>query len=1819
MRVSASEIAQQVEGHVPELATWRGVLAELLSAIPLPNFESFTLLLAAIRRLDGVLPGLAADGLGWPPLDAVLGMQAAVERSAARSRFYLRPDRKFIAGLTGEYGIFVGLLSQDPAPPLALERLRALLLATAWRWRPGHHATALETLAQAIRGLARQSGSGSRPLDQALVSPAALATSASDLAERVPDIPHNTHAELSSVWASHFVPVLRGVGSDQAKTPDNPPLAAAVSGGAKAPEGRSGSERAHPPRLRAPAPRSISFRPADQPRLPGEPDADAHGSTTLVAVRPAGAGLGRAKVARFRATQNIWNRNSLLLTEHVESLTRREAKAAAHLVIQWLNEAITSCDADASLRWTCTALTLFTGRTAAVLRSARIPAGSSAKSLDPNRWELRVSEGAIRFPLPRLENAFVPGEADRHYFEPVQSHLTLPLPAGLTGLLRRASERGLRLLPRSVDACKEEVAAGCRALSSALGLPITPGRLRRTLACLLQDVGADIVATMMIAGDTFGMSDAPLYYRAARESDLQKLYSRATALLLACEPDEPIVDSKVRVGAKNLVTEPARRRLGAILGTTVHAGHGKREQPEASASIHNAMVDHLAGMVLATSGHRPVQALFELSRGDFDLSGQGALFGDKKFDLAHHCRFAGLAPIVSRQVEAYLQHLRSLARRHPAQLQQSVSACLAGDAPLFFRLTSNLTVEPLDLSTWSATLPEEWQRLPRNFSRTLIATMGPELGALPAAVATTLGHYESVGYPFAVDGPTEPILLAAHLAPVLEKIGNSMGWVVRRGLDSEAVADPWAEWGPLQDWRSAIQHAEARGRDLARQQRIQVRACYQSYRVEAEGRALELIARQAPKLAAYLKTKPKRLPPGATLEMLSVEDVEAVLKELRRECLGDEARVIAACNAMSRLLGRARKSWGWQGPVPPALLTLHRAETSPFFPGMMKARAQMEALRSHYPDATAAPELEAEGTVGPRTLAFAHCALTVCLFGFVDDPAQVEGLLARRATSSRSAALLDLLLAQWGSGERSVMGLRHTAATALAALAKRYPQGEPPPRAELDRAMASLLPQGAAGSGTKLLHRLCSTVAVANRIELSGAARLALNAARGSVPATMSEQVALIDGDPVAVLDAEGLVDGAGVNEAVDETDPRTRSPRRRGAALVQYKKLLKMLPSHEGDVLLPKTGVTVTQANREHSRKWLIAEMEAWANDLTTNNLVAALAAWGGKMLAQGTLDEENPALGTVKTYLTTVGGDLVPLAEGVVLSDLDEAGLTQLYLDVVNIKKDSRKALAAREVLHFHSVVAPRFDLADVDRDDFAEFLRDAPQSVDAETIRVQQREVALAGLVREAAFSADAPPPTQGMGAGLRRVVRQAAIAAELTGAAGARIGEPLGMRLKDIAASPDKTLIRLASNRFRRVKTRASRRVVDLSHRVPASGRARIAAWCDAEYRRTMGSQQSAAFLFRSVDQAKRIHHRRAVRDLVAGFLAKATRRKRERVHRLRHLAGTEGLCSVFLPQPDRQRLPWLVPLSEGELHSDEVIFPRDLHRQTCVLGHVRPRTTLVTYCHVPWITRARADAWMGTRLDRWHAAAAMGCSVHNADQIVKRRKPTPAREAWLNHLVPPRQPPAVPPNSQGPAGEDRLRLTDLTTRDVGRLLGWTEDGLSSEAAVLALGATGADLALIRECGSRYASRVGRDFIAASPRTSPKRRTRRHQKANHLYDLWELADQSPDATALRRNLSTVVEAVVRWARFHHRDRIMLPVGDAEHLRELLLHVGHPADRIFIEAAPEEPFVVVRVARLGQVPRYYGRELRRLLGVIWVRDQVRAKSAADSSTAG
>src|SRR5690606_38053964 len=86
-----------------------------------------------------------------------------------------------------------------------------------------------------------------------------------------------------------------------------------------------------------------------------------------------------------------------------------------------------------------------------------------------------------------------------------------------------------------------------------------------------------------------------------------------------------------------------------------------------------------------------------------------------------------------------------------------------------------------------------------------------EAGAPFDLVLTHLGHLEAASFPFSDTGPTEPVLFAERLAPILNDMAIDTGWRIRRGLRSTRILPGiWSQLGPVDDWRPILQAHEAR-------------------------------------------------------------------------------------------------------------------------------------------------------------------------------------------------------------------------------------------------------------------------------------------------------------------------------------------------------------------------------------------------------------------------------------------------------------------------------------------------------------------------------------------------------------------------------------------------------------------------------------------------------------------------------------------------------------------------------------------------------------------------------------------------------------------------------------------------------------------------------------------------------------------------------------------------------------------------------------------------------------------------------------------------
>lgn len=1769
------DTASSVLGVPPE------ALGPILARIPVPNHTYVSILIGALQRL-AVLPWLneaRTAGL-WPSnLDELPGQGGA----AAELR-----------GLTQSYPVLSAILDDNVAAPLDLEALRAILVILAWQLN-GRMPTVQAELARACRVMA-QDHRGSAAL-RVTYAPLAGALTMQDLAREAGNLSFpGDRPELARTWQAHVVPLLDGLSGSSSSTAGTSPPSQVPKRDARQTSGDAQADVSDPDRESA----IHLWRPAKPANVPPDLEAEAGAdfaqeTWTYQVPVSASATPSAQRIALYQARQVIWNQDFLLIPEHASSLNWQEAGALGAYLRRMVGEQ------EFAVENAILALTLATGRTPPNLRAGSMGGVRVDRDADANAaaWDIDVPGGVYHQKVLRPPKAWEPEAEQAQLLEEVGDEVLLPLHSVVIDLIHRAgaalySELG------SDERTQEHLMRACRMASEALGITVLPGRARRSLSRLLQDQGRDLVATMLITSDTSGQSEAPLYYTVLQSGEVAKVYASAMEQIFGPTERSGALP-RHRIGSRLLPTLPARREIVSAFDAGEAADDPVRG--------HNTLVNHLGGMLLDATGHRPTDALLHLRRRDFDVAGNQAIFSDKNIDVAHFPRLAAMPRMVGRQIDAYMVHLDELVGQLTGEARLQTLGALAGERPLLFHLQSLGSVHPLSFSAWREMLPDTCRRLPLNYGRTLIASRGRDLGASPEQLMIQLGHYEAVGFPFSGSGPTVPVLFSKSLSPVLDQLASSGGWRIRYGLgDAYRAPNPWRHLGPLRNWDDELKTYERQLEEARRQRAGALRTRAREARAVTAPWVDAVVQANAPNLAAALRGEGR----GLQLEVLSAYDVADLQSKLSEKAGDDELVTLVALSTLRSRLNRARTKLGWSGFVPYRTRIFRRKHSNPFFPGMLSAREQLELLRAHV---TKVPRLPPKN-IGADSWRFARTGLALFLFGFVDTAEAMLSMLERRQELARPAMLRDIVLVPWSEDPDQVDALEGVAAVALANTRWRL-KSAPIDRMTIEQALRLMLPAEAVpDDAVDVIDVLASTVSVANRLELSGIARSVRDPEHGAVSARLDSQLAWIDGDSGPTRNEPDIPAAAGTRPQGMESSQRPGEQERglehelqpEGPPVPtlrkQYEQLLGIFPHETRETHLPLTGVTISPLGREHARTKVGDEFEARSIDPSTHETIRGLAFWATQMLRHGTAQVEVPAYSTVYSYVTMIGSELVDLLGTTTLSSLDELEVSVALTAVAEIKATPKaRSIAAREAANFYRSVSGFLTLPDIELDELSRYFDAPSRSSDASLITRSQVNHAIHVLAMPESGQGEAVSMAEG------RAKRQARLLVELLGATGARSSEVLAAKLLDLRIDSNGFRFRVSRNRNRRLKTRAALRRYFLNHRIAPASQEALADILAGEADRLPIWQRERAYLFTAATDVRDITVRSQVRAQAVEALAQATGRGTERLHRMRHLVAMEFLLWLFSHGRRPERRPDCLPLSEAELPED-VLMPRDLVRQVLLLGHVDPLTTATVYCHFSWCPALPSLRWIASRLNRGTAAFAMGVTPAAVDKVVQRADGCDFADAMLNHVLMQRVPVCAGAEAPDVGLVDLAEsIEQLGIEELRHILEWGERGADLRLGGVAMGSTRELAEKIHEAALLYERRTGVLFGAQSD-SKGKPVTRRHSASKHIWGLLEVGADFD--TQRSRRVVLIAEAAFSSAQVCHRGRVMLPRPEAESLLELLLQLGHPKSGLQLRDVQGTPLVELRVRRTESKGSLAGRELKRALGVVWIWSRIKGLNA-------
>jgi integrase len=1820
------ELSRQAGGFGPD-EEWVQVAVRLFEV---PTVAEVFPLFKAFRRLTQSVP--------WVCLLEEPGvLQARLDRILDRLSSLPKTDRAIAyVKCNGPFGPAGAIIGSDGAPTPGVENLRAALVLCQFRWSQtgGPRWSAAKDLASCIRNLIRwrdDSATRAQPVARHFAELSEIRTLPAFL-DQAKALKHCGQASIERAWANHFEPELQ-------KLPQLAPLSPAVPEPLPpdefAPQAKPTKEefdedeaidalfhgvRRATPQWPEDAPGPVEGEPADEDSRPQH----------VCPLPTRSTSPGAKSVAACQARQAIWGQNWLLLTNHPDVLRLSDLREVLGCILSELQ----SQSAEPGLRLGLTGLLLqaVTGRTTKMLQAFRLVGSHGASTAagvvelcpDGRTLRLGVFWKEIEDEDGKKASYFRPTAEQEPLLEPVLDSFYLPVCALVANGFLKNRQHIERLVTMKPDAVDRHLRLAARHVSEKLGMGVTAGQVRRSFSAHVFERCRDTALTQLMCMDSLGQSTNPLSYYAPTRETIARAYWDTLCTLIPHDESMPSIDDgDVRVGCHLLLREGVARAMANAPSSILQASVEEMVSKGQAWRVHQAVVNHLACMFLALAGHRPVDALFELTMGELDAEAGMGLFLDKVFDPAHDPRLVALPTFLGEQLKKYGSHLQGLAAAVPG-LAKHVRRVLLGQAPLLFHVTAEARVVELTIETWKPTLPDVWRSLPLNWGRSYIRTRGIELGLPPAGASIQLGHLEAVGYPFSNGSPTEPEAFAETVRPFLDKLARLQGWRVRTGIRPPAGIED-LPLRPLRPWTARIAKHEKNIWDRQKAWRLEQQSRMKSCRKQAQEDVLAHPLLVTTGIAEAFGTKT-----GRAKILLSRDQAESLREELYESAGKDLALALARSEVLRRILKRVNKRAGVTGQEPTRLISLRRPVDNAFVPGMFHAFRQVQALRAWM--VGRAGKKPDNWRDFPR--ACARTVLAMVLFGFCSDPDVIMAVLGNRTRCVRSAVLDDTLFVPTSDDEVHPAVLRDLAALALGKLAKKYRNEALPSRQAIDVALAAMLPAWSLPARSPdrvekeqdvsepkpkdsidLLDRLCQTVGVCNRMELSPAARLVMDRKRGSVSAHLREQLALIDGDPLGTLKRDWE---KAVPPASDEE--KSASPPSKGSARSQYYGLCSVIPKHGKNLVLPRTGGNIASGDLyvPSTRDRVIAEVRLMLAEKTPQKalqpIVRLLATWVLEMLEEGTQSKPDPADRTVETYLTRIGGSLVEILGNSSLVSVDGAELEDAYLTAVQAAGDS-KDKAAAAVLSFHDCCSRRCGLPELDLSEVRMYLASDRRLVDARLILPAERDDALRRLVEHAGQGQG----VNGRSRGHMRIVRQAGLAMPFYAFGGARRSEVLGTRFSDVSLRSDLPRMRIRANRSRRLKTRAARRIVEMPTGIAVMAEHYFSRWIEMDKSRLQPSRSEQAFVFSPLDAPQSAVGRNEIADTCKNALAEATGRATERLHRLRHLVAFERITPVFLCWEDAWRLSGTA-LRPGRLWGTTYMaLPRDLMAEVITLGHAHWGTSLICYHHVPWLLMSRPQARISRRfLHRRAVASVLGVAQSYADEIVQGARDLCSTQAWFDCVQPARRLPAAPAPTRDPIPARHA----WSAVELGALLDRVERIGSLEAALETAGGHASEAERIRLCAAPFELRFGRRLIGGidEPLNLPKRVARKPTRDHALNGIWKHFDE--DSDGLRQPISRIAYAVYDWMSRKDLDRIRLPAAEVDGLVALLRRQGVSDEHIRSEAVVGGQRIV-RLERgtyrkpseappVAGVERYLGIVLKRILGVVWLSLRLRDSPA-------
>lgn len=407
-----------------------------------------------------------------------------------------------------------------------------------------------------------------------------------------------------------------------------------------------------------------------------------------------------------------------------------------------------------------------------------------------NKGKILVStSGYIQFYQIELPHIYHPQKKEFNYLKSHKNQIvTLPLPLSIIPIL---FEIKASMVSSEFKIDKKIYDEEFTKMRGKLKKRFKNDKLREfSFNLYYRESGEDEVYATFLKPVSPYLIPSSCYYASANLKVLETIHTTSfTKVFGECAP--PIESNSDRyIGSKLCIDITKIKQWLLTLKLDIESNIRGNRTPTELVSTHNNYVLYVSTVLLITTGHRPVNDIFD-NRNHLFIDDGFALIGDKAVGKNHDLRMVTLCKTAKQQINFYQEHLKNMSNRiskfdidTAGKLKALIEPNQKQSLPFLLLLNIDKNDEIKTTGVCKKSIENYWSDLglPANFYRHFMCDALKKNNVKREIVNFYMGHFSSGQNLLSPFSPIKPKLMIEKLSTEIERVVNKLNLQAVKGM-----------------------------------------------------------------------------------------------------------------------------------------------------------------------------------------------------------------------------------------------------------------------------------------------------------------------------------------------------------------------------------------------------------------------------------------------------------------------------------------------------------------------------------------------------------------------------------------------------------------------------------------------------------------------------------------------------------------------------------------------------------------------------------------------------------------------------------------------------------------------------------------------------------------------------------------------------------------------------------------------------------------------------------------------------------------------------